>query len=86
VIGVPVFRLPRSPDDAIDVAISPGVLTILQKIQFNRIRRFHFSPVRLEVVASVDSPEFCVKQALAFRELVTLANEEAYERNKESLA
>jgi hypothetical protein len=85
-IGVPAFRLPRSPDDAVDVALSPGLLTILAKIQFNRIRQFHFSPIRLDVVASVDSPEFCVKQGLAFRELVTLSNEEAHERNKERLA
>ena len=85
VIGVRVFRLPRSPDDAVDVAFSSGLLAILSKIQFNRVRQFHFSPVRLDVVASLDSPEFCVKQALVFQELMTLANREAYERNKDVL-
>jgi len=84
-IGVRVFRLPRYPDDAVDLAFSAGLLGILRKIQFNRVLRFDFSPVRLDVVASLDSPEFCVKQALVFQELMTLANREAYERNKDML-
>lgn len=84
-IGVSVFSLPRSPDDALDVAFSKGILSLLRKIQFNRVQWFHFSPVHLEVVASLDSPEFCASQALVFRELVSLANREAYERNKELL-
>ena len=79
-IGVKVFLLPRSSD-----AFSTGLLSILRRIQFNRVQQFHFSPIRLEVVASLDSPEFCVKQALLFQELMALANHEAYERNKELL-
>ena len=81
-IGVSVFSLPRSPDDALDIAFTTGVLSLLRKIQFNRVQWFHFSPVHLEVVASLDSPEVCASQALVFRALVSLANREAYERNK----
>jgi hypothetical protein len=84
-IGVNVFSLPRCPDDALDTAFSTGLLGILRKIQFNRVLQFHFSPVQLDVVASLDSPEFCVNQALIFRDLVVLANQEAYERNKSLL-
>jgi hypothetical protein len=84
-IGVKVFRLPRCPDDATDVAFSSALMPVLRKVQFNRVQQFHFSPTRLNVVASLDSPEFCVQQALIFQELVTLANQEAFERNKDAL-
>jgi len=84
-VGVKVFRLPRCPNDPTDVALSPPLMTILRKIQFNRIQQFHLSPTRLDVVASLDSPEFCVEQALLFQQLVALANQEAFERNKDAL-
>ena len=80
-IGVKVFLLPQSSG----FTFSTGLLGILRRIQFNRVKQFHFSPVSLEVVASLDSPELCVKQALLFQELTALANHEAYERNKELL-
>lgn len=84
-IGVKVFCLPRSANDAVEVAFSTGILDLLRRIQFNRVQLFHFSPIRLDVVASLDSPESCVEQARLFQELVTLANREAYERNKNVL-
>jgi hypothetical protein len=85
IIGVEVFRLPRSPEDAVDLAFTPKLVRILRRIQFNRVQRFLFSPVHLDVVASLDSPEFCVGQALVFQELMALANRQAYERNKDLL-
>ena len=84
-IGVKVYCLPRCPADAVDIAFSTSMVGLLRQIQFNRVRAFHFTPVRLDVVASLDTPEFCVSQASIFRDLLTLANQEAYERNKEVL-
>lgn len=84
-VGVSVFSLPRCPDDALDDAFSSELLDVFKKIHLNRVLQFHFSPVHLDIIASVDSPEVCVSQALIFRELVILANQEAYERNKDLL-
>jgi hypothetical protein len=85
ILGVKVYRLPRCPDDAVDIAFTTGLVGVLRQIQFNRVLQFHFTPVRLDIVASLDTPEFCVGQALVFRNLVTVANREAYERNKDAL-
>jgi hypothetical protein len=84
-VGVSVFRQRICADDVVDVAFSSELLNLFAKVQFNRVRRMAFSPTALQVVASLDTPEFCVNQASYFRELVTCANRDAYQRNKKFL-
>jgi hypothetical protein len=84
-LGVRVFRQRVTSDDVVAVAFSKELLRILRRIQFNRVQQFEFSPIGLNVVASLDNPEFCARQVSLFCELVTMANKEAYERNKDFL-
>lgn len=82
-VGINLYGLPRCADDALDIAFASNpLLGLLRKINFNRVQQFNFSPVRLDVIASLDTPEFCVEQALIFRDLLALVNYEAFERNK----
>ena len=84
-IGTGVFRQPFCPDDVIKTAFSTRLGGVLREIDFSRVSQFHFSPIQMSVIAPLDSPESCKKQAFVFRNLMTVANEEAYERNKDVL-
>lgn len=84
-LRVPVFRQPVGSSDVLDVAFSAELVSLFRRIQFNRVRVVEFSPVEVHVIASLDSAEFCVTQASIFKELLTLANKDAYERNKDFL-